>query len=129
MKTLIRITLLLAGLAAAALPAVNAADATAAPAAKHPRLRAMLMLRQAVRQRVAKKLGLSSDQIAQLKADRAKTVVAMKAIRADSSLTPDQKKTKVRETMQIARAEMRGVLTPDQQTKLQKMRKRWAAGT
>jgi Spy/CpxP family protein refolding chaperone len=129
MKALARITLLVAGLAAAALPTVNAADATApAPAAKHPRLRAMLMVRRAVRQRVLKKLGLSADQVTQLKADRAKTATAVKAIRFDSSLTPDQKKAKVREAMQAARTEMRSVLTPDQQAKLQQLRARRGAG-
>ena len=128
MKTLLRLTLLAAGLIAAVLPAANAAEATQDPAAKHPRLRAMLALRQAVNQRVAKKLGLSADQVAQLKADRAKAAAAVKTIRADTSLTPDQKKAKVRETVQAARAEMRGVLTPDQQAKLQKMRARWRAG-
>lgn len=129
MKTLTRITLLVAGLAAAALPTVNAADATApAPAARHPRLRAMLALRRAVRQRALKKLGLSADQVTQLKADRAKTATAVKAIRVDSSLTPDQKKAKVRETLQAARTEMRSVLTPDQQAKLQQLRARRGAG-
>ena len=129
MKTLIRLTLLLAGLAVAALPAANAADATPAPAAKHPRLRAMIALRKAVLQRVAKKIGLSPDQVAQLKADRARAFTAVRAIRADTSLTLGQKKAKVRETVQAARTEMRGVLTPDQQAKLQKLWAHRGAGT
>jgi protein CpxP len=138
MKTLTHITLIVAGLATAALPALTAADntpppaattTTPAPAAKHPRLRAMLAFRQFIGQRVAKKLGLSSDQIAQLKAGRAQTATAVKAIRADTSLTPDQRKAKVRETVQTARTQMLGVLTPDQQAKLQKLQARWRAGS
>jgi len=130
MKTFTKITLLAAGFAAtvAALPVLAAADtttgnaaSTAAPAGKHPGLRALLH-RRAIRQQVAKRLGLSADQISQLKSTRASTATAIKAIRADTSLTPDQKKAKARETIQAARTQMRGVLTADQQAKLGKIR-------
>ena len=125
MKTLTKLTLLAAGLAAAAvaIPVLNAADDTAAtaPAANHPLLRA-LMRRQAIRQHVAQKLGLTADQITQLKATRASTVAAVKDIRADTSLTADQKKAKVRETVQAAFATARGTLTADQQAQLREMR-------
>ena len=121
MKTLARIIFVTAG-AAIAIPTTNAAD-PAAPVAggKYPRLHALLV-RKAIRQHIAHRLGLSADQISQLKADRAKTGAAVKAIRADSSLSADQKKAKVRETLQAARTEMRGVLTADQQAKLEKIR-------
>ena len=130
MKILTKITLLAAGfaVAASALPVLAAADAstgnattTVAPAGKHPGLRA-LMHRRAIRQQVAKRLGLSADQVSQLKATRASTATAIKAIRADTSLTPDQKKAKARETIQAARTQMKGVLTADQQAKLGKIR-------
>lgn len=123
MKTFTRITLLAVGLAAA-LPLVNAADTTTTPAPNHPRLKALLAHRQAIRQRVAKRLGLSADQISQLKAERAKTVAAVKAIRADSSLTPEQRREKIRSTVMAARTEARGVLTPDQQAKVKHLRAR-----
>jgi Spy/CpxP family protein refolding chaperone len=123
MKTLAKLTLLAVGLAAA-LPFVQAADpAPAAPTVKHPRLHA-LMQRRAVRQRIAHRLGLSQDQVAQLKAARAKTVAAVQAIRGDATLSADQKKAKVRETVQAARTEMRGVLTTDQRQKLDQLKKR-----
>jgi hypothetical protein len=124
MKTLTHITLLAVGLTAAALSGLNAADTTAAPTAKHPRLQALLAHRQAIRQRIAQRLGLSTDQISQLKAERAKTVAAVKAIRADKNLTQEQKKTQVRDALKMARTEMRGVLTSDQQAKLRQMRAR-----
>lgn len=125
MKTLLKFTLLTAGLAAA-FPLLHAADPAPAapvpaPAANHPRLRALMQRRAAIRQRIAQRLGLSADQVAQLKSARAKTVAAVKAVRADSGLTPEQKKTKVRETVQAARTEMRGVLTPEQQKQLRKI--------
>jgi hypothetical protein len=119
MKTLAKIIVIAAGVAVA-VPVTNAADA-AAPAAKHPRLRA-LMVRKAVRERIAQRLGLTADQTAQLKAIRAKTAAAVKAIRADSALTPEQKKAKAREALQAARAEAGSVLTADQQAKMKKIR-------
>jgi len=125
MKTLTRITLLAASLAFTTLPLVTAADApadtTTPPAGNSPGLHA-LARRHAVRQRLAQRLGLTADQIGQLKATRAKTATAIKAIRADASLTPDQQKAKIHATRQAALTEMRGVLTPDQQAKMGKLR-------
>ncbi len=131
MKTLAKITLFAVGLAVIALPLLNAADTdatTPAPAGKqthagrHPRMRA-LMLRKAVRQRVAQKLNLTDEQKTQLKTTRTNTVAAVKAIRADTSLTPEQKKAKVRETLQTARAGLKNVLTAEQQAKIGKLRR------
>jgi hypothetical protein len=119
MKTLAKIILVAAGVAVA-IPVTNAADSVAA-AAKHPRLRALLV-RKAVRLRIAHRLGLSADQMAQFKATRTKTVAAVKAIRADQALTAEQKKAKAQEAIKAARAEMRRVLTADQQAKLEKIR-------
>ena len=82
--------------------------------ANHPRLRAFMEHRKAVRQRVAHKLGLSADQIAQFKAERAKVIESVKGIRADTALTPEQKRQKIRETVIAARTEARGALTPEQ---------------
>ena len=129
MKTLVKLTLLAAGLAAA-LPFLQADDpAAAAPApkaGKHAHLRA-LVKRRAVRQRLAHRLGLSQDQTTQLKSARAKTAAAVKAIRANNNLTAEQKKTQVRDALKTARIEMRGVLTADQQAKLRHLRARLRA--
>jgi hypothetical protein len=127
MKTLTRITLFAAGLTVAALPLLTAGDAAAPAAASHPRLRALWLRRHAIRQRMAHRLNLTADQISQFKAERAKTVTAVKAIRADRGLTPEQKKAKVRATVQAARTAMRGVLSPDQQKQLQHLRARLRA--
>ncbi len=126
MKTLLKMSLLAVGLATAASSLVNAAEVApaAAPAGKHPHRHAALAHRKMVRHHVAKQLGLSAEQTATLKADRAKTHDAVKAIRADASLTPEQKKAKLRDTVKSARTEMRSVLTPDQQTQLKQLRSR-----
>jgi len=112
MKSLTKITLLAAGLAVAAIPFVNAAkvDAKAAAradkkelAGKRPLLRAAAD-RQALKQRIAKRLDLSADQVAQLKTKRADVAASIKSIRSDTSLTPEQRRAKVREAIQSASA-------------------------
>jgi Spy/CpxP family protein refolding chaperone len=126
MKTFTRFALLAAGLLAAAASVVLADDTKiTAPAAKHPRLHAAVADRHAVRQRLAKKLDLSADQISQLKAAREKTASAVKAIRADQNLSAEEKKAKVRDALKSARNEMHSVLTPDQQKKLHEVRSRF----
>lgn len=73
---------------------------------------------------IARRLELTPDQVSKLKASRAATASALKAIRADASLSTEQKKEKARATLQAARAEMRGVLTQEQLRKLQHLRAR-----
>ena len=132
MNTFTKIPLLAVGLALASLPFVSAADnnnsdpsnsiPTPAAAGRHPRLRALLLRRQMVVRQVARRLGLSQDQAAQLKSLRAQTKSTLKGIRSDSSLSVEQKKAKVRETLQNTRAQMKSTLTPDQQSQLKQMR-------
>lgn len=127
MKTLLRITLLATGVLAAAASSAFSADLAtpAAPAVpQHPARAGQLARRAALRHHLAKRLGLTDAQKAQLKSDRASTAAALKSIRADASLTPDQKKAKVRETLQSARMQLRNVLTAEQQAKLQHLRAR-----
>ncbi|HVS53142.1 MAG TPA: hypothetical protein VHD62_12370 [Opitutaceae bacterium] len=121
MKNLLKLSLLAAGLAVVSVPAFGA-DSAPAARARHPVMRALLK-QHAVRQHIAKKLDLSADQVSQLKAKRAGTAAALKSIRADANLTPEQKKAKARETLQAARNDLKSVLTADQQAKLQQMRK------
>lgn len=191
MKTILKLSLLTAGILTAAVPATNAADAgiapapatapAAAPATKAGALaaeavlppagalrkRAMMMHRRALalhrreravrhrlralrrearsmrrrsvalnrattrlhrrlafREQVVKTLGITPAQISQLRADRANTVAAVKSIRTDKSLTPDQRKAKIRAALQAGRAQLQAVLTPDQQAKFAHLRAR-----
>lgn len=127
MNTFSKLSLLVLGLATAALPAFSAeGDAPAAPRPERPLLRA-LAARRAVQARVLKRLDLTAEQKTQLKAQRDATASALKAIRADQSLTQEQKKAKAREAVQSARVQMRSLLTKDQQAKLDKMRERLRA--
>jgi Spy/CpxP family protein refolding chaperone len=126
METLLKASLLILGLSAAALPVLQAADTTAsAPTEKHhPKLRALLKHRAAIRKAVARRLDLTAEQKAQMKANREKTVATLKALRADPNLTREQKRAQARQTLEAARAEMRNVLTPEQQAKLKDMREK-----
>lgn len=128
MKTLAKISLLVAGLAAASVPAFSATptDATTpAPAGKRAHLRGLLAKRQAkVRAHVAKRLDLTAEQKTQLKAKRDELKQSLKAVKDDASLTKEQKRTKVRELVQAERGQMRAVLTADQQAKLDQMREK-----
>jgi Spy/CpxP family protein refolding chaperone len=133
MKTFTQISLLAAGLFAA-LPFANAAatndapvasntpSTTTAPGARHPRLHALMQHHRAMARRVAHKLDLSKDQVAQLRTIRGQTRDSLKAIRSDASLAPDQKRAKARDALLSARTQMRGVLTPDQQAKFDQLR-------
>ena len=129
MKTIAKISFLALGLAAVAAPAFSAATVndTAAPAAKHPRLQAALKHRATLRAQVAKRLDLTADQKAQLKAKRAATAASLKALRADTTLTREQKKEKARELRLSARGDLKGSLKPAQKAKIQKLRERLKA--
>lgn len=105
-------------------PAAPAQPGRHAAQAGHPRLRAMLQRRAMIRAHAAQRLGLTEEQKTQLKAVRQQTRGAVQAIRSDASLTPEQKRAKVRETLQGAQGQFRQALTPDQQQQLQKMRQR-----
>jgi Spy/CpxP family protein refolding chaperone len=130
MKTFIKLSILSAGIFSSSLLPANAAVADAArpaldggpsaqPAHRVPPLRRMV-----ITQRIARKLGLTAEQKSQLKTVRQSTAAALKAIRADGSLTPDQKKTKARDILAASRTQMRSVLTPEQQQKFQHLRAR-----
>lgn len=129
MKTL-RLSLAALTLAAVAAPLLAAeqsapSDRGAEARGTRPHLRRFAELRAGERARLAERLGLTAEQQAQLKTKRSSIAETAKAIRQDSSLTPEQKKTKLRETLQSARTEMRSVLTPEQQAKLDQMRRRF----
>jgi periplasmic protein CpxP/Spy len=123
MKTLVKLSLLALGLAVAAVPALTAAP-DKGKLGDRPMLKALVQRRAALKARVAKRLELTDDQKAQLKAKRGETRTALKALRDDTSLTREQKKEKARELLQGTRSEMRSHLTPDQTAKLDKARER-----
>ena len=128
MNTFSKISFIVLGLATAVLPAFSAdSDTTpSSPRPERPPLRA-LAARPARQARVHQRLDLTAEQKTQLKAQRDATAGTLKAIRADQSLTREEKKAKAREVAQSARTQMGSLLTTDQQAKLDKMRERLRA--
>jgi protein CpxP len=66
---------------------------------------------------LTKKLNLTPDQVTQVKAIDEDTWKQMKALRDDTSLTPDEKKPKMMDIHKASQGKIRALLTPDQQTK------------
>ncbi|MGB9587715.1 MAG: Spy/CpxP family protein refolding chaperone, partial [Armatimonadota bacterium] len=64
-------------------------------------------------------LDLTEDQKAKIQEIRKSTHEQLKALKADTSLTPEAKKTKAREIIEAQRSQILGVLTPEQQKKLE----------
>lgn len=122
MNHLVKTSLLSFGLVTAAVSALAAEGGSVPSLREQPAVRALG--RAAVRAQVLRRLDLNAEQVARLKARRAATAEALRAIRADETLTREQKIAKAREVGGAARAEMRATLTPEQQAKLDALRER-----
>jgi protein CpxP len=70
---------------------------------------------------LTKKLNLTPDQVTQVKAIDDGSRQQMMALRSDSSLAPDEKKTKMKAIHQASQDKIRAVLTDDQKTKYDAM--------
>ncbi|HEY3755178.1 MAG TPA: hypothetical protein VGL42_03410 [Opitutaceae bacterium] len=103
------------------VPATDAA--TAAPSAK-PDHSLRMMRRHIALHHLARRLGLTPDQLAQIKTIRGNTHTAMVAIRANPALTPDQRHEQIHTLRAASRQQMEALLTADQQAKLAKIRAR-----
>ena len=102
----------LAGLAYAATdttPATSPAPAATAPGA-------------ALHARLAEKLGLSADQQKSIADLRAQEKTEMKALKANTELTPDARREQARAIAGKYRDQIRAVLTPEQQKQADEMR-------
>jgi protein CpxP len=99
---------IVAGMVGVSIPA--AAQGTAQDAVK------------ATLQKISEALNLTDDQKEKLRPILQEEVDKMKAVRDDTSLTPDQKKAKLREIHEAYRPKVNDVLTPEQQAKWQKMK-------
>lgn len=71
----------------------------------------------------AQELNLTPDQQEALKSIRQNERQQFQSIKNDSSLTPDQKKAKIKELRKTSHEEMMAKLTPEQQQKFKEMRK------
>ena len=122
MKSLLKFAIVAAGLALAATGTALSADAATQTPRPGRFLRLVAHRRAAMRQ-VAKKLDLTDAQKNQFRDLRAQAAATVRSIRSDATLTPEQKRARVRESLQATRGQFRAVLTPGQQDKLQKIRK------
>ncbi|HEX7960988.1 MAG TPA: hypothetical protein VF493_13780, partial [Terriglobales bacterium] len=68
------------------------------------------------------KLGLTADQKTQIKQIRQDEKQQIQAVKADNSLSKDQKKAKIQEIRQNGTSKINGLLTPEQQQKFAQRR-------
>jgi periplasmic protein CpxP/Spy len=108
----------------AASQAANAASQAkddAAQAMADPETKAKM---QAKLQELSTELNLTDDQKTQLKPVLQDEFKQLKAVNDDTSLPPDQKKTKITEIRENAKSQMNSILSPDQQKKLGEMKEK-----
>jgi Spy/CpxP family protein refolding chaperone len=71
---------------------------------------------------LSEKLSLTDEQKAKLKPILEDQAQQMKAVRDDTSLSPDQQKAKMKAIHESFHGQINAVLTPDQQAKLKQMK-------
>jgi len=77
---------------------------------------------QSYLQQVSSELNLTDDQKTQIKPILQNEFQQLKAVKNDTSLSPDQQKAKAQEIHASAKSQISSVLTPEQQKKLATMR-------
>jgi periplasmic protein CpxP/Spy len=121
--TIILGALLSAGILLAQAPQDNQAPATNAPQYAHGhqgrRHRNIDPAQQATH--LGKRLGLSSDQVAQLQPILADRQQQMKSLRADTSLTQQDRHTKARAIMQDSKGKIEAVMNDTQKQQFEQM--------
>jgi hypothetical protein len=70
------------------------------------------------------KLGLNSDQKAEIKSIHQNEKQQIQAIKHDSSLSKEQKKERIREIRETSNSQINALLTPDQQKKFKEAKHR-----
>jgi Spy/CpxP family protein refolding chaperone len=119
--TLILGALLSAGLVLAQTPAANQSPSVNAPQAAQQQQghRSFDPNRQAVH--MGKRLGLSDDQVAQIKPILADRFQQMQTLRTDTSLSEQDRHAKVRALMQDSNTRIEAVLNDTQKQQFEKM--------
>lgn len=72
-------------------------------------------------EKMSKELNLTDDQKTQVKAAMQDQMTQMKALRADTSLTPDQRKDKAKDIRKATHEKMMAILTDEQKEKMKAM--------
>lgn len=131
MKKILPLSLTLSGAACLFAVAVYAADADAdasapAPAPAAPATAARPGDKFAGM--VADRLGLTAEQRTRLDGLRQAQRTALDAVAGDKTLSPEDRRAKVRGIMEANREQMKAVLTPDQQQKVAQARGQFMGG-
>ena len=116
-------TLALAALVAGSLLAGTALQAQDAPKEK-PAMRGRPNAEQ-----IAKDLNLTDDQKAKVKTALEDQQTKMKALHEDKSLSTEDRKAKSKEIREATQTTIKGILTPEQLEKWQKMQHNHKGGT
>ena len=124
MKNITKTILLMLGVVACNLPTIRAEDASpAAPSPEHREER-----RERFKEggkRMAKELGLTEDQQAKMKGLMEEEKAAADAIKADTSLSEEQKKEKKKGLMEEYKGKRQALMTPEQRKKAEEMRSKF----
>jgi Spy/CpxP family protein refolding chaperone len=99
-------------------PATPATPATPAESPRHERRERM----REHREDMAKALGLTDDQKARTKAVNQQEKDALKAVKDDTTLTPDQRKQKASGIRKNFADQRKAILTPEQQKKADELK-------
>lgn len=124
MKNSTKLFLVSIGAAILSLPVLRAADP--APAGTQPtppehRERRGERMKE-MGERMAKELGLTAEQQTQMKGLMEEERKAAEAVRADASLTPEQKKEKMKGIRQDFQTKRQALMTPEQRKKAEEFR-------
>ena len=115
---------LVCGLIVAASPAIRAEDAPASPAPSTPAHhgeKGKGEHGEAPLERLTKALDLTGDQKTKIKSIFEERRENVKAVREDATLSDEQKKEKAKEIIQSSTGKIKALLTPEQQTKFEKV--------
>ncbi|MBI2517557.1 MAG: hypothetical protein HYV95_11685 [Opitutae bacterium] len=125
MKSQSKFLLLLLGAGLCVAPVLRAQDATTGSDNNPTREERREKRHERMKERgehAAEELGLSADQKAKMKEFNQQEHSAVEAVRADASLSKEQKKAKAQEIHQSFKGQRDAILTPEQKTKADQMR-------
>lgn len=123
MKNATKSFLIALGAALLSLPVLRAEETAPAGAPPPPEHRERNRKEMKERgEHMAKELGLSADQQTQMKALMEEERKTAEVVRADASLTPEQKKEKMKGIRQDFQAKRQALMTPEQRKKAEEMR-------
>lgn len=127
MKNLYRPLFPIAGFVVLAATVLRAEEPSAAPATPPAEQREHHGRGDEMRENakaMARELNLTADQQTQVEAIRKETREAIKALRDDTSLDKERRRTKARDLLKSSEERISGVLTPEQKAKAKELRQK-----